>query len=610
MSVTPSSALNVTGPEGGPFSPLSRQYTLFNYGNETISWEATADETWVSFSDGSGSIEPGFSAEVTAFLDGDVLNALAWSEEPYEALIQFNNLTNECGNQSSRIIVFIEAPSMQVSFEQFDGDFEYPVEALASGSIYKTTSVSGQNRSKFSYYGNTPWNTICCVPISECGGPDYLGKGAVRHIWSGVSVLNVGTGEYSGALVDQIRSRGAWPSSAFIYPSPTEINLTAVNGTEFANKMTAAGAPFMAQRYTEVPVWRDHAYVRTWYTDTVAPNPGWAGQGYFGGGSGGAIWCLGYSARMTFSDPITMEELGKSVARTGDPARTQHIISHNTVTNTFVGDTSRARIRILPQAGRPAVIILYTFLVTPDNGDPPYNIVYSTRYDVPTTGPGIVITEEFPKVVGAVVYSTSIQLLFSLPWDDDFERPDLLVREVTTLTASDNWTEAGDFFVSLPNSETWDNIEGQTAALFVTSMDFGYGWADIGYFSSFDPQQAFDTMESYNIGTLNEAYAGAGFADIGWFSTWDMEQAKDDFELGYEVGELLFVPVFVANPVEFPNSWARAGTNAGEDYSGAFTTIDAEGVAQDDMESYAVGSITTLADGSGWADPGDFTTTA
>jgi subtilisin family serine protease len=69
LSVSPGTNLEATGPQGGPFAPASRQYTLTNKGTSVLSWSSSSSVSWTSLSSTSGILPPGASAQVTAFLN-------------------------------------------------------------------------------------------------------------------------------------------------------------------------------------------------------------------------------------------------------------------------------------------------------------------------------------------------------------------------------------------------------------------------------------------------------------------------------------------------------------------------------------------------------------
>ncbi len=424
----------------------------------------------------------------------------------------------------------VTLPSATV-FEQYDGPFNYPSLAFYGG-FFRTAQVDGENRSKFQVYGGNPWDVACCVPDLECSPGAELGKGAVKHIFEGASTLQVDARGYTGFLKDTITSRGAWPSSAFIYPAPPLVVVQAQTIEDFKSQIQVA--PFYAQ-HTDISVdYSTKAVRERFYTDEEFDGV----HGFFGGGSGGQIWCLGYQAVFSYTDLITIPELGLTVARTGDPAKTQHLVGEGG--NSYSGTTSRAKVSVNPPVGRTNFFIEYIYHVTPDNGDPAYDMTLNIEY--PVTVPGrFFIYEEFPKIVDATVVSTKITVLYYKVSQDDLNQ--IPNNELLKLPSLSSWSQPAQFTMTTPNSETWDNFDTEVDGLLYI-LSFGLGWADIGRFYSYSPTEAYEDNESYSDGEFFSLYAGVGWRAFGQFITIDVFSAEDDFETTYPV-------VFGASKIPF-----------------------------------------------------------
>ncbi len=68
LEVTPDSTWTLEGPQGGPFSPSTREYTLANRGEAPLNWTADSLFDWLGFSTTQGTLEPGQSVPVTVSL--------------------------------------------------------------------------------------------------------------------------------------------------------------------------------------------------------------------------------------------------------------------------------------------------------------------------------------------------------------------------------------------------------------------------------------------------------------------------------------------------------------------------------------------------------------
>ena len=71
---SPSDGLRSSGREGGPFNPLSKDYTLWNTGSSSISWNASNEESWVDLSSPGGTLDPGESVTITISINGTANN--------------------------------------------------------------------------------------------------------------------------------------------------------------------------------------------------------------------------------------------------------------------------------------------------------------------------------------------------------------------------------------------------------------------------------------------------------------------------------------------------------------------------------------------------------
>ncbi len=96
ISITPASDFAASGPIGGPFVGNSVVYVVENTSEtETYSYSVTEPAAWLSVTNGSGSLLPETSANVTVSLNG-AANGLAAGA--YASTITFANLTDGDGN--------------------------------------------------------------------------------------------------------------------------------------------------------------------------------------------------------------------------------------------------------------------------------------------------------------------------------------------------------------------------------------------------------------------------------------------------------------------------------------------------------------------------------
>lgn len=108
LSVSPSSPVSSSGSAGGPFTPTLHSFVLSNGGLGTLSWTASCDVGWITFSATSGTIGTNRSTSVVATIDADA-NALAAGT--HVANVTFTNATNGTGTTSRTVTLVVSSAS-------------------------------------------------------------------------------------------------------------------------------------------------------------------------------------------------------------------------------------------------------------------------------------------------------------------------------------------------------------------------------------------------------------------------------------------------------------------------------------------------------------------
>jgi hypothetical protein len=108
LEVSPAEGFTSTGPEGGPFVPASKEYTLSNPGSAPVSWTAAEGRNWLQLSRTSGTLEPGTSDIVTVFFTA---SADGLSQGDYTATVTFTNRTNDIGNTTRGVLLTVTGPA-------------------------------------------------------------------------------------------------------------------------------------------------------------------------------------------------------------------------------------------------------------------------------------------------------------------------------------------------------------------------------------------------------------------------------------------------------------------------------------------------------------------
>ena len=129
LFVLPSDGFTTSGPEGGPFTPATKAYTLTNSGGAPVNWTASCLESWASASPSNGALASGESVMVTLSVT-ETANSLAPGS--YAAIATFTNMAS--GFEQTREIALNvgSLPCMSDSPNPADGAMEVPTDAILS----------------------------------------------------------------------------------------------------------------------------------------------------------------------------------------------------------------------------------------------------------------------------------------------------------------------------------------------------------------------------------------------------------------------------------------------------------------------------------------------
>ncbi len=111
MDVTPTSTFTISGEQGGIYDAdelATRDYTVTNVGDNSLSWTASDNVNWLSVSPSSGSLSGGGSATVSVTLNS---NANSLSAGAHSAVLTFTNSTNGVGNVQLNVTALVSDPS-------------------------------------------------------------------------------------------------------------------------------------------------------------------------------------------------------------------------------------------------------------------------------------------------------------------------------------------------------------------------------------------------------------------------------------------------------------------------------------------------------------------
>ena len=264
------------------------------------------------------------------------------------------------------------------------------------------------------------------------------------------------------------------------------------------------------------------------------------GTGSFSGGVLSYIWCPGYEVVTTYSGFVALREVQTTVARTGEDARTQHIVSYDAGTRTYTGNASRAVFRIKPDAGSTALVGQFVFHVVPGTGAA-YDLPLD--FDIVPVYPSTEFSLEYPIIVDATVYLTSWSFSDQPSVYDDFESY-IPSREYDYLPATGVWRFDASFMAPAPNSGARDDFETAPSDFpTVSSVVTGLWWTAAGQLSSVDPETCYDDLESETTGAIYAFFHGTGWVSSGTtiIAYEEYDYVDDDMET-YSSGSITSLP--------------------------------------------------------------------
>ena len=215
MNVTPSGSLESGGSAGGPFTPGSIEYTLENQNTSgSISYEVTKTQSWLTITNGIGTIPAGGTAIVTVSINSGA-NGLGNGE--YTDTIQITNTTDHDGDTTRDVVLTVGVASLQYQWNM-DSDPGWSTSGLwawgtptGSGgadhgnpdpsSGYTGSNVYGYNLN--GDYTNSMSETHLTSTAIDCS--DLTDVSLKFHRW-----LNVETSTYDHAYVRISNNGSSW----------------------------------------------------------------------------------------------------------------------------------------------------------------------------------------------------------------------------------------------------------------------------------------------------------------------------------------------------------------------------------------------------------------
>jgi hypothetical protein len=107
LVVTPATGFSSSGGIGGPFDVTTQTFTLTNSGTTALTWQATANASWISFSSMSGSLVSGNTTAVNVSINA---NANTLPAGTYTATVGFTNVSTGISQNREVTLTVLGAP--------------------------------------------------------------------------------------------------------------------------------------------------------------------------------------------------------------------------------------------------------------------------------------------------------------------------------------------------------------------------------------------------------------------------------------------------------------------------------------------------------------------
>jgi hypothetical protein len=177
LDVQPFTSLVAGGPDGGPFDPGQRTYTLTNRDAAPIEYAVSADASWVSLGGTGGTLPPGGEADVTVSLNG-LTDAL--EDGVYMAAVDFVNVT--LGVTTTRTVILTVGAPVPVHVFTLDEQPDWSMEG--EWAFGQPTGQGGTEYGNPDPDGGATGPNVYGVNLHgdysvEPGGPYYLTTGAI-----------------------------------------------------------------------------------------------------------------------------------------------------------------------------------------------------------------------------------------------------------------------------------------------------------------------------------------------------------------------------------------------------------------------------------------------
>ncbi len=191
MQVDPVDAYWAEGPYGGPFTPSSKEYRVYNWGDGTLEYTVTPSVNWAYVDLPSDSLPPGWSTAVNVFIGNA---ALTLQPGIYGGSVDFVNTGNGAGNAQRWLQLTVKAPGALVvtPTNAFEAAGYTGGPFTPSNFTYAVQNVSTNFTLDFAAVPNADWQTV--EPEAGTLGP---GQSTNVVVTINANATNLAIGVYS-----------------------------------------------------------------------------------------------------------------------------------------------------------------------------------------------------------------------------------------------------------------------------------------------------------------------------------------------------------------------------------------------------------------------------
>ena len=188
MSVSPAGGFTASGQAGGPFSPSSMNYTVWNLGPEpSVAYNVTKTASWLTIANPTGTLGVGQTATVTVALNA---NANSLPDGDYFDTVSFVNTTDHVGDTTRQVTLRVGVNDLCQYAKRACAGVTYTGTTVGM-TVDGSTSCGASDAAPDVWYKYTP-SYSGTATISLCTGTSYDSVMSVHEGCPGTAANTLG----------------------------------------------------------------------------------------------------------------------------------------------------------------------------------------------------------------------------------------------------------------------------------------------------------------------------------------------------------------------------------------------------------------------------------